>query len=145
RIAAGEPLPLGQEDLAISGHAIAARLYAEDPASGFLPSTGRLHLLALPQDGDGVRVDTGVAEGGEVSRFYDPMIAKVIAWGPSRDAAVTGLSAALDRTAIAGVRTNAGFLGRILRNQAFRDGEIDTGFIDSHPADLVPVAERSEE
>jgi 3-methylcrotonyl-CoA carboxylase alpha subunit len=145
RVAAGERLPRVQEELTIDGHAVEARLYAEDPVSGFLPSTGKLHLLAFPPAANGVRIDSGVVEGGEVSRFYDPMIAKVIAWAPTRDAAVTGLSAALDATAVAGVRTNAGFLGRILRSEAFRNAEIDTGFIDTHLGDLVPAAENTDE
>ena len=115
RVAAGEPLPKAQSELAPRGHAIEARLYAEDPQRGFLPSIGRLERLRLPAEGDGVRVDTGVREGDAVTMFYDPMIAKVIAFAETRDDAAMKLAEALAHTEIAGVRTNAGFLVRLLR------------------------------
>ena len=110
RIAAGEPLPLRQEEIACSGHAFEARLYAEDPARGFLPSIGRLRTLRLPEGLDGVRVDTGVEEGDQVTPFYDPMIAKIIAHGADRPAALERLAAALDATQVEGVTTNLAFL-----------------------------------
>ena len=138
RVAAGEPLPMAQDALAINGHAVEARLYAEDPANGFLPSTGTLHLLDLPENAGSVRVDSGVAQGGAVSRFYDPMIAKVIAWAEDRETAIASLERAMADTHVAGVKTNAGFLARILGTTAFRGGDIDTGFIDAHGDALVP-------
>ena len=102
RIAAGEPLPLRQEEIACRGHAFEARLYAEDPARGFLPSIGRLRTLRLPTGLDGARVDTGVEEGDAVTPYYDPMIAKIIAHGPDRPAALERLAAALDATQVDG-------------------------------------------
>jgi 3-methylcrotonyl-CoA carboxylase alpha subunit len=139
RVAAGEALPERQDDLHARGHAIEARLYAEDPDKGFLPSVGRLEILHLPEDGDGIRVDAGVRQGDEVTVFYDPMIAKVIAWGETREAAAAKLATALANTEVAGVRTNAGFLVRALRQPDFVAGEIDTGFIERHSAQLMPV------
>jgi 3-methylcrotonyl-CoA carboxylase alpha subunit len=139
RVAAGEKLPVGQDDLRIEGHAVEVRLYAEDPVKGFLPSTGKLARLRLPAAGEHVRVDAGVAEGGEVSMFYDPMIAKVIAWSRTREAALGVLSDALETAEIAGVRTNLGFLVSTLRHPAMIDGHVDTGFIDRHKAALIAV------
>jgi 3-methylcrotonyl-CoA carboxylase alpha subunit len=129
RVAAGEPLPFGQDDLAIHGHAVEARLYAEDPANGFLPSTGKLWALHLPT-GEGIRVDTGVRDGDTVTPFYDPMIAKVIAHGDTRDEALDRLSAALGRTIVAGPKTNTAFLRALCDAPGFRSGEFDTSFID---------------
>jgi 3-methylcrotonyl-CoA carboxylase alpha subunit len=131
RIAAGEKLPLAQDQILLDGHAVEARLYAEDPAKNFLPSTGKILALKLPA-GDGIRVDTGVAAGAQVTPFYDPMIAKVIAHAPTRSAALDRLAAALDRTIVAGPRSNAAFLASLLRADGFRAGEFDTSFIDSH-------------
>ena len=132
RVASGEPLPLKQEELAINGWAMEARLYAEDPAKGFLPSIGRLDLFQLGEaqgaKGKG-RIDTGVFEGAEVSPFYDPMIAKVIAHGESRDAARETLAAMLGDSAIWPVRTNAAFLLAALAHPEFAAGEVDTGLI----------------
>jgi 3-methylcrotonyl-CoA carboxylase alpha subunit len=142
RVAAGEPLPFGQNDLAISGHAVEARLYAEDPETGFLPSTGRLAKFS-PAQGDGIRVDTGIDEGGEVSAFYDPMIAKVIAHGESREEALDRLAAALDGTRIAGPRTNLTFLHALARHPEFRTGGVDTGFIDRHLHELGAVPQQA--
>jgi 3-methylcrotonyl-CoA carboxylase alpha subunit len=137
RVAAGEKLPRGQNDLAINGHAVEVRLYAEDPVKGFLPSTGRLARLKLP-DGDAhVRVDAGVVEGGEVTMYYDPMIAKVIAWDQTRAAALARLANVLETAEVAGVRTNLAFLISALRHGAFAAGEIDTGFIDKHKGELI--------
>ncbi|APW72810.1 acetyl/propionyl/methylcrotonyl-CoA carboxylase subunit alpha, partial [Sphingopyxis granuli] len=127
RVASGEPLPLTQDDLAIDGWAMEARLYAEDPARGFLPSTGPLELFQLP-DHIG-RVDTGVHEGADVSPFYDPMIAKLIAHGDDREAARETLSEMLEDSAVWPVRTNAAFLIRALDHPDFVAGAIDTGLI----------------
>ena len=138
RVAAGEPLPCKQQDLKFKGHAIEVRLYAEDPDKGFLPSTGRLERLRLPESENGIRVDAGVREGDTVTPYYDPMIAKVIAWNESREGAAEILAEALARTEIAGVRTNAGFLVRALGETDFVAGNIDTGFIERHRATLLP-------
>jgi 3-methylcrotonyl-CoA carboxylase alpha subunit len=132
RVAAGEALPRRQNEVHRSGHAIEARLYAEDPENGFLPSVGKLERLRLPPAGDGVRIDTGVRENDRVTTYYDPMIAKVVAWGEDREIAAGKLAEALSKTEIAGVRTNTGFLVRALRHPGFLSGEIDTGFIDSY-------------
>jgi 3-methylcrotonyl-CoA carboxylase alpha subunit len=129
RVAAGEPLPLKQSDVALAGHAVEARLYAEDPEKGFLPSTGRLVALELPA-GEGIRVDAGVAAGSEVTPYYDPMIAKVIAHGKNRGEALDRLAAALARTRVAGPRTNLAFLTALVRADGFRREQFDTGFID---------------
>ncbi|QCI68924.1 acetyl-CoA carboxylase biotin carboxylase subunit [Phreatobacter stygius] len=129
RVASGERLPLLQDELQIHGHAVEARLYAEDPEKGFLPSTGTLHRLSFG-DGEGVRVDTGVQEGAEVSPFYDPMIAKVIAFGETRDEALDRLGQALGGTVVAGPRTNLAFLKALTEAPGFRSGHFDTGFID---------------
>jgi 3-methylcrotonyl-CoA carboxylase alpha subunit len=135
-VAAGEKLPLAQSGVRLNGHAVEARLYAEDPERGFLPSTGRLVALKLPS-GEGIRVDTGVEAGAEVTPFYDPMIAKVIAHAPSREAALDRLAAALERTVAIGPRTNSGFLAALCRAKDFREENFDTGFIDRHLAELI--------
>jgi 3-methylcrotonyl-CoA carboxylase alpha subunit len=129
RVAAGEPLPMTQAAIPLVGHAVEGRLYAEDPEHGFIPSTGRLVALELPEGG-GIRVDTGVEAGAEVTPFYDPMIAKMIAHGASRDQALDRLADALDRTVVAGPRSNVAFLAALCRAPAFRNGQFDTGFID---------------
>ena len=136
RIASGEPLPFAQKDLIISGHAVEARLYAEDPEKGFLPSTGKLWALELPSDGNGVRVDTGVEANDTVTPFYDPMIAKIIAHGANRSEALDRLSSALGRTIVAGPKTNAAFLKALCDAPGFRSGIFDTGFIDRNLAAL---------
>ncbi len=138
RIAAGGKLPLKQDQVLLSGHAVEARLYAEDPERGFLPSTGKLIALRFPADGS-LRVDSGVEEGDAVTPFYDPMIAKLIVHDETREAALDRLAAALERTVVAGPRSNAGFLAALARAQAFRAGEFDTGFIDEHLAELGAV------
>jgi 3-methylcrotonyl-CoA carboxylase alpha subunit len=140
RIAAGEALPLKQHEVPLNGHAVEARIYAEDPARGFLPSTGRLMALEFPS-GEGIRVDSGVAAGAEVTPFYDPMIAKLIAHGQTRDAALDRLAGALERTIVVGPRSNIGLLMALCRAQKFRQGNFDTGFIDRHLAALVPAAD----
>jgi 3-methylcrotonyl-CoA carboxylase alpha subunit len=128
RIAAGEKLPLTQERVQLQGHAIEARIYAEDPERGFLPSTGALTALSFPE---GVRVDTGVEQGSMVTPYYDPMIAKIVAHAPTRPAAMDQLAAALRRTIVAGPRTNLGLLIALCRSSEFRSGAFDTGFIDA--------------
>jgi 3-methylcrotonyl-CoA carboxylase alpha subunit len=138
RVAAGETLPLRQHDVTLNGHAVEARLYAEDPEKGFLPSTGRLWALQFG-GGEGIRVDAGVAAGGEVSPFYDPMIAKIIAHGPTREAALERLSDALRRTVVAGPRTNLAFLAALSNADEFRAGRFDTGFIDRNLTALGAV------
>ncbi|HEU0099101.1 MAG TPA: acetyl/propionyl/methylcrotonyl-CoA carboxylase subunit alpha [Allosphingosinicella sp.] len=141
RVASGEPLPLRQEALAISGWAMEARLYAEDPAHEFLPSTGRLDHFQL---GRGIRIDTGVDEGNWISPYYDPMIAKLIARGSTRDEAIERLVDALEQVEIWPVRTNAGFLARAAADPDFRAGDVDTGFIPARIDRLVPDPEPPE-
>ncbi len=135
RVAAGEPLPLKQSEIKLEGHAVEARLYAEDPEHGFLPSTGKLVALGFSQ-GQGVRVDAGVETGDEITPFYDPLIAKVIAHGDTRQHALARLAEALEGSNVVGPRSNIGFLAVLCRAPAFRAGEFDTGFIDAHLADL---------
>jgi 3-methylcrotonyl-CoA carboxylase alpha subunit len=129
RVAAGEPLGFGQADVTATGHAVEARLYAEDPEKGFLPSTGKLWALQFPT-GEGVRIDTGVEAGDTVTPFYDPMIAKVIAHAPTRDEALDRLAKALGETVVAGPRTNLAFLKKLAEAEGFRQGPFDTGFIE---------------
>ncbi|MET8958623.1 acetyl-CoA carboxylase biotin carboxylase subunit [Streptomyces sp. NPDC004074] len=138
RVAAGEPLSFGQRDVSLTGHAIEARICAEDPARGFLPSGGTVLSLHEPQ-GDGVRTDSGLTEGTEVGSLYDPMLSKVIAYGPDRATALRRLRAALARTVTLGVQTNAGFLRRLLAHPAVVAGELDTGLVEREVAGLVPT------
>ena len=139
RVASGEKLPFKQKDLTLDGHAIEARLYAENPRKRFLPSTGRLAHLKF---GPGVRVDTGVERGTEVTMHYDPMIAKVIAHGDSREEARARLDRALATTEIAGVEHNVAFLRRVLADESFRDGSYDTGLIDRRGDALLVADDR---
>jgi 3-methylcrotonyl-CoA carboxylase alpha subunit len=134
RVASGEKLPKAQRELSITGHAMEARLYAENPAGGFLPSTGPLTHLVLPA---GIRVDSGVEEGDIVTPYYDPMIAKLIAHAPTREAASAKLAAACRAVEVWPVKTNAAFLARAAADPDFVAGRIDTGFIARH-SDLVP-------
>ena len=127
RIAAGERLPLAQSEIRFDGHAIEARVYAEDPEHGFLPSTGKIVGLEFPRN---IRVDAGVESGDTVPPFYDPLIAKFVTHAPTRAAALDCLAHALDDTVIAGIRTNVPFLANLCRAAAFRDAKVDTGFID---------------
>lgn len=138
RIARGEPLPLTQEQVPLQGHAIEVRLYAEDPEGGFLPASGHLALYQEPASGPGRRVDSGVGQGDEVSPFYDPMVAKLIAWGEDREEARQRLLAMLRETLVGGFKTNLAFLQRILAHPAFAAAELDTGFIERHQAQLLP-------
>ena len=141
RVASGEPLPRQQEELSISGWAMEARLYAENPTTGFLPSTGPLDRLRFPA---GVRVDSGVEEGGEVTPFYDPMIAKLIVHGTTRREAAARLAGAAAGTQVWPVRTNAAFLARAAGDPDFVAGRVDTGFIERHADRLIPAAEPSD-
>ena len=141
RVASGEPLPLTQDQIQIKGHAIEARLYAENPATGFLPSTGPLTHFRLPQDG--LRIDSAVEEGGEVTPFYDPMIAKLIVHRPTRQAAAAALTKACRAVEVWPVKTNAAFLARCLDHPDFVQGDIDTGFIDARSSALVDLDDPS--
>ena len=138
RVAAGEPLPAAQDAIELSGHALEARLYAEDPGRDFLPATGRLNHLRLPAEGPAARVDGGVAEGDTVGIHYDPMLAKLIAWGPDRATALVRLRSMLAETRVGGVTTNLGLLDAVAAHPAFAAADIDTGFIAHHSADLLP-------
>jgi propionyl-CoA carboxylase alpha chain len=138
RVAAGEPLPFAQQDVELSGWAIEARVYAEDPARNFLPSIGRL-VRYRPPTGEGVRLDGGVFEGAEISVYYDPLIAKLIASGPDRDTAIDRLSGALDEFYVAGVQHNIPFLAAVTAKPRFRAGALSTNFItEEFPAGFVP-------
>jgi 3-methylcrotonyl-CoA carboxylase alpha subunit len=140
RVAAGEPLPLSQDDLRLNGHAVEARIYAEDPARDFLPATGHLAHLRFPDPGPHVRIDTGVREGDAVSIHYDPMIAKLVVWDRDRDAALRRLQAALRATQVVGVTTNLDFLATVAAHPRYTAGDVDTGFIDRHRDELVAPA-----
>ena len=139
RVASGEPLPLRQEELSINGWAMEARLYAEDPASGFLPSTGRLDRYCLPDED--LRVDSGVEEMSIVSPFYDPMIAKLIVHAEDRSGAIASLLDALSGTAVWPVKSNAGFLYLAANSEPFRSGNVTTGFIAEQGDALIPPSE----
>jgi 3-methylcrotonyl-CoA carboxylase alpha subunit len=140
RVAAGEPLPLAQEALAPHGHAMEARIYAEDPARRFLPSPGTVVHLAEPPASESLRVETGVVAGDDITVHYDPMLAKLVVWGDDRDAARRRLAAALAAYEIAGPATNRSFLARVVGHPAFEAGAVDTEFIEEHGADLLPAA-----
>ncbi len=138
RVAAGQPLPLAQEQLQLRGHALEARIYAEDANKGFLPSTGRLVRLSPPAESLNVRVDTGVEEGDEITPFYDPMIAKLIVWDEHRDAALARMRKALADYQVAGVTTNIDFLSRLVACPAFAGADLDTGLIERQKDFLFP-------
>ena len=138
RVAHGEPLPLSQDQIRLSGHAIEARIYAEDPAKGFLPSIGKLLHLSPPQEGVHVRVDAGVEEGVSISPFYDPMIAKLIVWDESREKALARMRGALGEFRVVGVANNIGFLSRLVDSRSFTDADLDTGLIEREAEALFP-------
>jgi len=142
RVASGEPIPLNQEELSINGHAIEARLYAEDPAKGFLPSTGRLEILRLD---DFSRIETGVEEGDEISPNYDPMIAKIVCGEEDRFSAIESLWEACTDVEIYPVKTNAAFLARLCLDEGFRNAELDTGLIARKLDELTQTPEPDEE
>jgi len=152
RIAAGEPLGLNQDDVALTGWALEARVYAEDPLRGFMPSIGRLVRYREPQcepeQGQRLRIDSGVVEGSEITMFYDPMIAKVVTHGETRDDAIHAMQEALDGFTIRGIRHNLNFLAAVIAKQRFRDGRLTTGFIDEEFPDgyqdaAAPAAARA--
>ena len=136
-VAAGRPLPLTQRDVPLRGHAIEARLYAEDPARGFLPSIGRIVHWRMPPANAHVRIDTGFRAGDEISPYYDPMLGKLIVWGQDREAARVAMSTALQHCEVAGVATNVEFLQRLVAHEAFAHARLDTGLIDKHRDALV--------
>ena len=140
RVASGEPLPLAQDQLSIQGHAIEARVYAEEPEKGFLPSTGRLLHLAPPAESDHVRVDTGVEQGDEITPYYDPMIAKLIVWDHDRDQALARMRKALTQYRVVGVANNIEFLTRLTTCPSFANADLDTGLIEREEASLFPAA-----
>jgi acetyl/propionyl-CoA carboxylase alpha subunit len=145
RVASGEKLPLKQDEIKMRGHAIEARLYAEDPSNGFLPSVGRLEIFALPwQKGDRARLESAVGQGDEISAHYDPMIAKIIMHGSSRDAAISEFLKEWNDVLVWPVKTNAGFIARCLRDVAFRVGDVDTGFTASRGEALAAKPTPSE-
>ena len=136
RVANGEPLPCTQGQLNIKGHACEARIYAEDPEHDFLPSTGRLTVLQAPLETAHVRIDSGVTQGDEISVFYDPMITKLVVWDIDRERALERLIQALSEYKIAGVTTNIAFLYNLASSQAFRRGDVNTGFIEEHEDEI---------
>jgi 3-methylcrotonyl-CoA carboxylase alpha subunit len=138
RVASGQPLPLTQDELAIHGHAIEVRVYAEDADAGFLPSIGRLQHLGMPHESAHVRIDTGVEQGDEITPYYDPMIAKLIVWDESRLRALQRMAQALMQFRIVGVTGNIGFLERLVTHPAFVEGQFDTGLIGRQLAQLCP-------
>jgi 3-methylcrotonyl-CoA carboxylase alpha subunit len=138
RVASGEPLPLAQEQLAIRGHALEARIYAEDPAKGFLPSTGRLIHLAPPPESLNVRIDTGVEEGDEITPHYDPMIAKLIVWDDTRERACARMLQSLAQYRVVGVNSNVDFLSRLVACPAFAGADLDTSLIEREKRFLFP-------
>jgi 3-methylcrotonyl-CoA carboxylase alpha subunit len=151
RVAAGQPLPLQQHQLAINGHAIEARVYAENPEKGFLPSIGTLRFMDVPAHVSfelggsaalpaGVRIDSGVRQGDAISPFYDPMIAKLIVWGADRTQALSRMAQALSEFHIVGLATNIAFLKRLVEGSAFASADLDTGLIERNNAALFPAA-----
>jgi 3-methylcrotonyl-CoA carboxylase alpha subunit len=140
RVASGERLPKRQDELAIRGHALEARLYAEDPERGFLPSIGLITHWRMPPESASVRIDTGVREGDLVSPFYDPMLAKLIVWGEDRAVACAEMIAALGQCEVVGVATNIAFLERVVAHEAFANARLDTGLIEANRDALFPAA-----
>jgi 3-methylcrotonyl-CoA carboxylase alpha subunit len=146
KVSAGGTVPLQQEQLTIRGHALEARIYAEDPDKGFLPSTGKLVHLAPPAESLNVRIDTGVEQGDEISPFYDPMIAKLIVWDENRERALARMLQALAEYRVVGVANNVDFLSRLTACPAFANADLDTGLIERERAFLFPeVAEAPRE
>jgi 3-methylcrotonyl-CoA carboxylase alpha subunit len=143
RVAFGEKLPLTQEEIKLNGHAIEARVYAENPAKNFMPSVGRIKTWRMPQATDGVRIDDGYREGDVVSPYYDAMLAKVIAWAPTRQAAIDKLNRALEETDVRGVVTNIPFLSALVTHPTVRANAIDTGFIERELMNLTATVATS--
>jgi acetyl/propionyl-CoA carboxylase alpha subunit len=135
---ARDTLPaMSQSDIRHDGHAVECRIYAENPDRSFMPSPGRLDVYRLPAQSENLRVDTGFRQGDEITPFYDPMIAKVICHAATRDAAIDEMTRAVDSIEIKGVKSNAAFLGRVLRHDAFQAGRVSTGFIENFASDLL--------
>jgi len=137
RIAAGEKLPFKQKNIAMKGHALECRVYAENPETNFLPSPGVIEYLRTPS-GPGIRDDSSIYNGCEITPYYDPMLSKLIVWADTREAAIRKMESALREYIVLGVKTNIGFLIRVMNNEEFRKGKIDTGFIERHPELLKP-------
>lgn len=140
RVAGGEPLPLSQDQLTLTGHSIEARIYAENPDRGFLPSTGTISWLSTPQTSASVRIDSGIEAGDVISPFYDPMIAKLIVHGQDRRSALSLMAGALERFQIQGVANNVPFLSRLIATDSFQRAQLDTGLIERETAVLFPDA-----
>jgi len=141
KVASGRPLPMEQSDLRINGHSFEARIYAENPFAGFLPTTGTLSHLTTPAPSDTVRIESGVVSGDEVSVYYDPMIAKLVVWDVDREAALRKLKRCLDQYKVGGVQTNIPFLHNVASHQAFVDADLETHFIENFKDELLPVKE----
>jgi len=139
KVAAKHKLPLKQSDLSIHGHAFESRIYAENPLNNFLPQTGKLIHLSTPPPADFIRVDTGVREGDSVSVYYDPMIAKLVVWGPDRRSALQRMKVALEGYKVVGLPTNIPFLIKLASHHAFIAGDVETGFIPKYKNDLLPA------
>jgi len=137
RIAYGEKLTFKQSDIKMNGHAVECRVYAEDPEMNFIPSPGKLVYVRAPS-GPGIRDDSSILSGSEITHFYDPMISKLIVWSETRESAIKKMISALREYIVLGVKTNIGFLLRVMNNEEFQKGDIDTGFIDRHPDLLTP-------
>lgn len=137
RIADGEKLPFKQKDLEINGWAVECRVYAEDPETNFMPSPGLLHYVKAPS-GPGIRDDSSIYSGCEITSFYDPMLSKLVVWAETREAAIDKMASALREYVVLGVKTNIGFLIRVMNNEEFRQGKLDTGFIERHQDLLTP-------
>ena len=140
RVAFGEKLPLKQDEIRLNGHAIEARVYAENPHKNFMPSVGRIRTWRMPEQTDGLRIDAGYREGDAVSPHYDAMLAKVIAWAPTREAAIDRLNRGLEETDVRGVVTNIPFLSALVTHPEVRANAIDTGFIERELKNLTPEA-----
>jgi 3-methylcrotonyl-CoA carboxylase alpha subunit len=140
RVAFGEKLPLKQDQITMNGHAIEARVYAENPQKNFLPSGGKIRAWRLPAETDGLRIDAGYREGDTVSPYYDAMLAKVIAWAPTREAAIDRLNRGLEETDVRGIVTNIPFLSALVTHPKVRANKIDTGFIERELKALTAAA-----
>jgi len=138
RVAAGQPLPATQAELSLTGNALEARIYAERPGNNYLPATGRLIRHRPPAQSPSVRVDSGITQGDTISTFYDPMIAKLITYGPSRDVARQLMDRALEQYQVVGLPTNIEFLRKAVKHPAFAEGGVDTGFLERYAAEVVP-------
>jgi acetyl-CoA carboxylase biotin carboxylase subunit len=139
RIANGEKLPFKQKNITMKGHAIECRVYAEDPEMNFIPSPGKIVYFRAP-NGPGIRNDSSIYSGSEITPFYDPMISKLIVWGETREVAISKMISALKEFVVLGVKTNIGFLLRVMANNEFKEGDIDTGFIERHSDTLKPTS-----